>query len=189
MGGALSALCVSQLILLFAFRLPFLQGYGFGVALGLSLGACIGGFQWWILRKKFNRAYWWIVATALGTLISAFFQDVIVENWFDSLFPQLIVSAIFSGLAVGFIQWMFLAPKVSKALLWIPLSMLAQLLAQIPILPTIPIDRTTAPSATFMIQFIAFVVGQIMLNGLILGAVTGVPMSRFLQQQDEKRQP
>ena len=88
MGGALSALFVSQLILLFAFRLPFLQGYGFGVALGLSLGAYIGGFQWW-----------------------------------------------------------------------------------------------------FMIQFVAFVVGQIMLNGLILGAVTGVPMSRFLQQEDEKRQP
>jgi len=185
-GGALTALTTSQIVVMAAQRLPLLQGPGFGIMLGLSLGVSIGAFQWWVMRQPFSKAYWWIVATGLSTVVSGLIQDSILRNWLDSFWGYLSVSAIATGLLTGLAQWLFLTTRVKKAWVWIPTTVLAQFLSNLVLLVALPRNLNIAPSATTILQTIAFVVAQIMMTGLVLGAVTGIPMSNFIRQ---KRSP
>ena len=40
----------------------------YGILAGSAIGAAMGSFQWLILRRYVNRAYWWIIMSLLGWL-------------------------------------------------------------------------------------------------------------------------
>jgi hypothetical protein len=52
-----------------------IDGYPFYLEEALVVGVTIGLCQWFVLRQTFRRAYWWVIATAIGTLISVTFVN------------------------------------------------------------------------------------------------------------------
>lgn len=181
-GGALIATLVSQTVFFIAQRTPLLQGPGFGIAIALSAGLSLGVCQWFVLRTKFNRAYWWSVATAIGTVPFLFLQDS-ARSFSDVIFLQMLIAAICGGLTLGVAQWLFFVSKVRGAWLWMPVSMLAQFLSSLVLLTSISFDRNSQPSGLLLFELIAFTIGQILLGSAISACITGVPLVRFIEQK------
>ena len=191
-GGSLVALILTQITFSIAKRLPLLMGPGFGITLGLCLGLSAGVFQWWILHKHFHAAHEWIIATAFASVASLFLQEPAIAalsalteaNYF---LVGVIASVVVTGVVIGIAQWIVLVERVKGAWVWIPTTLLAQLLVNL-LSVRMSIDRTASPSIFAMVQSIAFIVGQTVLRGFVRGAITGIPMAKFIEQERKRKQ-
>ena len=123
----IASICGSFLRLAIA-RTPYMLDIA--PLLCLAGGAAAGGCQWLVLRHEFRRSYWWIVATAIGTLMSEYaiaFARVLAfpdMSWLgNGLFPILLGAAI-----LACVQTLFFAGRVRAAWRWILVSLLGALL-------------------------------------------------------------
>ena len=115
-----------------------------GITLGVQ-GLLFGLLQWLVLQSEIRRAYWWILATLLGTLIGVYvelaayyllIQPIIMQVAVGSptsaqiiaLVLNVISSSVFSGTAIGIAQWLVLRRAANRASLWIPVTMLSMFL-------------------------------------------------------------
>lgn len=89
-----------------------------GVAIGLGLG--VG--QWLFLRRLFDGAGWWIVASLIGFGVAGFAMGI---GTTDELARRGLTSEIVGfvlGAAAGVAQWVVLRRMSNRAVWWLPAS-------------------------------------------------------------------
>ena len=168
-----------------------------------GLGALfISAFQWWVLRRQFRKAYWWIVATVLSTYlgiavaggfvgymldvfsdpavwaIAPFFQSLTLRSWLTQLMQALIL---------GIAQWLFFRGKVKGAAWWIVAVVVANVL--IALLSVVgpqwnAIDVGVAGDNTRIAMY--YLYGQLMglIGAVIYSAIPGVVLLWFIEQKE-----
>ena len=98
---------------------------GFG-ALGTGLG--VGFAQWLLLRVHLNRAYWWIIVSAVGLSLGLVPMFIISVGLMaaEASFAAIAATALFGGAVSGFFcglgQWLVLRTQAGKAGWWIAIS-------------------------------------------------------------------
>ncbi|NJK28979.1 MAG: protein kinase [Acaryochloris sp. SU_5_25] len=105
---------------------------GFGIA-GAIGGALGGVLQWFILRRYFARASWWILATTLGAAVGNIVWSIVIfaqiSDGSDSNRARIIIiSALYFGVN-GILQWLILRRHFFKAGWWVLVSILGGTLA------------------------------------------------------------
>lgn len=81
------------------------------VTLGVLVGAAVGSLQWLVLRRRFDDASRWIVASMAGWVAGWFIGGSIV--------------GVISGTLIGLLQWVVLRRWVEQAVWWIAASTIA----------------------------------------------------------------
>jgi hypothetical protein len=87
------------------------------IVAGAIAGAVIGAGQWLVLRSTGIDARW-IPATAVGLALGLAVGTAIVD--YGTSVADLAVVGAFSGLGVGFAQWLLIRGRVRASLVWIP---------------------------------------------------------------------
>ncbi|MBE9060032.1 hypothetical protein [cf. Phormidesmis sp. LEGE 11477] len=148
---------------------------------GLIVGVC----QWFILRLYFERAYWWIVLTAVGEIPFYLFRQGYFLFLFytvgesDSLMRFYVGLLAFVGaLFPGIFQWLFFRRRVRRAWMWIVASAIAEL--WIPRLIGMYLIQGT--SILLLEMSHARFLLAITVTGIILGVITGIPVADFINQ-------
>jgi hypothetical protein len=85
---------------------------------GALAGAAIGTGQWLVLRKRLERAWWWIVATAVGEATGLAIGSALVD--YGTAPGQLAVQGALTGLAIGLLQAQILRRNGAEWRLWAP---------------------------------------------------------------------
>lgn len=126
--------------------------------------------QLWILKKyKITISKWWILAGILGIIISELIAGIILWklqiNRSDlGIFqggpplPEALIFS-FSGLLIGFFQWLVIKKQFSNSVYWIPANFLGWGLCHL-----------------VMFHFLAFFPGA-----LVLGISTGLSFSQIIK--------
>jgi hypothetical protein len=89
---------------------------------GAVIGISIGISQWFVLRRRIDRAAWWIPASIVGFAIGKFGADAVVQA--ETGIGGVVLSGFAIGIAAGFAQWVVLVRHVSRAELWVVASAL-----------------------------------------------------------------
>ncbi|MBI4785924.1 MAG: hypothetical protein HY782_02625 [Chloroflexi bacterium] len=89
----------------------------------IGLGAAIGVAQWLVLRKYLTRTRNWTLATLVGHSLS-FVVPQTFHVWEEGVAPFL-----FSGVALGLLQWLVLRGQVANGMWWIAITLAAWILA------------------------------------------------------------
>jgi len=114
--GATSVSWVVGAILYYTLNLVVLGGVGEVVG-GTIWGLVVGIGQWLVLRRWLDRAGWWVLATAAGSLLAAS-VDVGLQGLLGEKAGGLILM-IGLGPGVGVLQWLFLRQQVTRAGWWL----------------------------------------------------------------------
>lgn len=95
-------------------------GWLFGFMLGrdLGIGAGFGITQWLVLRSRVNQAGWWILASALGWIISLAVVVAVVPS------EIAVLAFLLLGALMGTAQWLVLRRWFDRASWWIVISAL-----------------------------------------------------------------
>jgi hypothetical protein len=107
-------------------RLSFITpGLVSTIVIGMTMGMIMGFFQWLVLRGRIARARLWAPASAAGWALgfSLGAEAAFRLEWVGAAFGLLI--GIATGLCVGVFQWAILRPSVTRAWIWIPVSVFA----------------------------------------------------------------
>ncbi len=86
---------------------------------GILMGAVLGLGQWLVLRKYLPGSGWWVLATAIGYLLSGLVGRLLpigLSNLQSVLLP------LESGIALGISQWVVLRQRLNQAGWWIVFS-------------------------------------------------------------------
>ncbi|MEL6938867.1 MAG: hypothetical protein AAFO84_06710 [Cyanobacteria bacterium J06598_1] len=167
------------------------------VIIGLVFGLC----QWFVLRIHFRKAYWWIVATALGYGMASLLGEGLLKFVFSVLSDPSVwgIAPLFSsesaaytgqalmyGAVVGIAQWLFFrARHVHKSAAWIPVIVLTMLLIQ----------RVPSPNFSVFMQqldgslpglYMLFQMASIVVSGIVFGLSTGLLLLDFISQKEEQ---
>ncbi|MEL7142390.1 MAG: hypothetical protein AAGL08_09245 [Cyanobacteria bacterium J06573_11] len=181
--GSAVLMNVVNLFFLYANKLPAASLLQLGLLLlnALAVGAAIGLCQWLLLCCHFARAYLWILATAIGTLLSVFISKAIFSALFALGFAAATTVDISQWLqyAAGLdamvvaAQWIFLRGQVPRAWRWILFSAIAAI--AVPFL--LKFDGFILPTGQSPVQLLLTVI----VWGIFTGAITGIPMVDFIK--------
>lgn len=139
------------------------------VANWATLGASLGIAQWFVLEPHLRISALWVLTSALGWSVFAFFPGR-PEGWF------------IAGLAVGFLQWLFLRRKVAKgAFWWVPANAVAWAVAGL-IASIVLWAIQQYGGIPFPISFVL----AAPLGGLIGGLLIGFVLARMTALPQEK---
>jgi hypothetical protein len=148
------------------------------VPLFLISGIAQSVFHWWVLRREFQRAYWWIVIAALGGMLSNFCIGAAAPFLFSQsqmlgAFGMTLIGALISGCA----QSLFFSTHVKGAWYWLGFTVLAALLifGVYALEEFFRGDRFISPWVIFMSNAI--------MGGTLAGVVTGIPLVNFANQK------
>jgi hypothetical protein len=135
-------------------------------------------FHWWVLRREFRRAYWWIVIAVLGGVLSSGFISAAAPLLFSQ--SQAIAAfgtSLISVLVMGCAQSLFFATRVKGAWYWLGFNVLAALLVFgiYAFAEMVRGDRTISPWVIFLSNAIV--------SGTLTGIVTGIPLVNFVNQK------
>ena len=165
---------------------------------GSIVGAGVGIMQWLVLRRRFHRAGWWVLASTMGSAVGwAVGQNLIepvtmfLSRYEEALGGRVVVSlsvfGVMVGGMVGTMQWLVLRRWVYRAGWWILANTLGWATA---FLADPVVVLALWPSAV-----LATIMGEVTF-GAVLGAITGVTLvwlSRHsfpgAQEQGQPRQP
>ncbi len=84
-----------------------------GAVIGLSVGIA----QWLVLRRRINRAGWWILASIVGFGVGKDVGDMVAQA--VSVAAGLGLAGIVIGISLGLSQWLVLRRHVPDAHWWI----------------------------------------------------------------------
>lgn len=90
---------------------------------GVVIGVAVGILQWLVLRRRINRAGWWILASIIGFAVGKFGGDAIAQAVSGPVGFGLSGAAI--GASLGMAQWVVLRRHVAQAGWWVLASALA----------------------------------------------------------------
>ncbi len=135
-------------------------------------------FHWWVLRREFRQAYWWIVIAALGGLLSNLCIAVAAPLLFSQ--SQMLGAfgvSLISTLIVGSAQSVFFAMRVKGAWYWLAFSLVATILVFgiYALNEIVGGDRLISPWVTFLSNAIV--------GGTLTGVITGIPLVNFANQK------
>lgn len=85
----------------------------------VTVGLAIGILQWFLLQRRFKKAWQWILATTIGWAAAAAINFAAVPDGMDFLAGLLI------GVSVGTAQWLILRREVQWAGWWIVINVIA----------------------------------------------------------------
>jgi hypothetical protein len=160
------------------------RGFTLYVLLGAGIGLGLGLMQWLVLRRYFTPAGLWIWSSGAGLMGG--FGLIVLARWmvyysFGSsaldLFETL-VGGLF-GLGLGFMQWLVLRRWLRRAGWWMP-AWAAGVAAGW--FSADQVERSLGGDA-------GFVVGMLVVSGLVSGAVTGLVLAwlrQFPKEQSEE---
>lgn len=146
------------------------------------VGLILGIAQWLVLRNRFPRSGWWILATVFGLGVSwspAWTLAISVLSsggaiWRFSLEWPIVLGI--SGVVVGFFQWLILRTWVFKASRWILASSIAGLAGGV--LAMLVFDLTfryiDSPILTWFLPVITGIAA-----GLVYGSITGLALVKL----------
>ena len=164
------------------------------VASGTIEATLVGLIQWWAMHPWFpmiSRGRWWL-ATLIGALVAyvmGYLPPTLMslgEQTSQAQAPiaepeQWLVLLLAAGLGVvggavlSFAQWLTMRHKVRGASIWIPANMLAWMVG----MPLIFLGIDTAQKLGGMFWPILFMVGVLLLTGLVVGAIHGAFLVRL----------
>jgi hypothetical protein len=164
------------------------------VGLALSLwGTLIATMQWTLLRRRLDRAGWWIPVTIAGWGLAGAMAGGLSAG-FHILSPtgaesDVTVTTVAVGsvpllLLPGLIQWVWLRRQVAGAAVWLLASAGAQFLAIVAASAVVRVGLVSAGwlrPEDFPSVRVVFLAGVVM--GPVVGTVTGVAIGRLLRQQ------
>lgn len=156
----------------------------------LCFGLITGLSQWWVIRSRFEHAYWWIIASVAGSLLVALFLitgDLVLYNLSYVGFVQSAIKTIFPALAISIPQALFFASRTKAAWKWVAFALLAHAIA-------LPLDGLlNLINAQVGWPNVAYLTVTSLLSavsGAVLGAIAGIPLVKFAQNQAKaKRSP
>ncbi len=91
------------------------------------IGVSFGLGQWWVLRREFEGAGWWVLVTLVAYPLGSLLPGVLPV--IDAPFRGGLMMMFSFGLALGVLQWLVLRVHVHQAGWWILISILGWLLA------------------------------------------------------------
>lgn len=164
------------------------------VASGTIEATLVGLIQWWAMHPWFpmiSRGRWWL-ATLIGALVAyvmGYLPPTLMslgEQTSQAQTPlaepeQWLVLLLAAGLGVvggavlSFAQWLTMRHKVRGASIWIPANMLAWMVG----MPLIFWGIDIAQKLGEMFWLILFMVGVLLLTGLVVGAIHGAFLVRL----------
>jgi hypothetical protein len=98
-------------------------GFGVGLIVGekvgsileaAAVGASVGTAQWFLLRRHFPGAGWWVLATTVGWVVGEFLSSELEA----SLGPSIVTFAVF-GAPIAISQWIVLRRHFRSAGWWV----------------------------------------------------------------------
>lgn len=144
------------------------EGYQF--YLGISVGLGVGLTQWLRLKKYSNIGVKWVWYTALGAGVPFLIFDLLkLYGHVNFGNRYLLYSVSVAGLSVGTLQHLLLKPYTTKAINWIPLSLIGWVCAALTVLA---LDYTKLISSSPMIGLVLNL-SLILGGGAVLGFITG----------------
>jgi hypothetical protein len=155
--------------------------------LGLLLGGILMGLiQGIAFMNPINRAYWWTLATALGSFLAVIlllFYLPYASNVLEGVEVLLAIGAIV-GVAIGLPQWLVLRGMVPEAGWWLVWSGTGWACAfSAPYLLTQSGEGILASFAnTSLGEFIYPIIGL-----LLVGMITGIAFAYLFSQPNDKR--
>ncbi len=145
-----------------------IEGYQF--YLGISVGMGVGLTQWLRLKKYSSIGIKWVWYTALGAGLPFLIFDLLkIYGHINFGDRYLLYSVSVAGLSVGITQYLLLKPYSSKAINWIPLSLIGWVCAALTVLA---LDYTKLISSSPMIGLVLNL-SLILGGGAVLGLITG----------------
>jgi hypothetical protein len=164
------------------------------VASGTIEATLVGLIQWWAMHPWFpmiNRGRWWL-ATLIGALVAyvmGYLPPTLMslgeqtsqaqapiaepEQWL--VLPLAAGLGVVGGAVLSFAQWLTMRHKVRGASIWIPANMLAWMVG----MPLIFWGIDIAQKLGGMFWLILFMVGVLLLTGLVVGAIHGAFLVRL----------
>lgn len=110
-------------------------GHMIEIAVGLialtsavGLGTVVGLAQWFIVRRSVAiRVIAWLGATILAFLIAILVE--LLMKFENNTIWKVILGSFITGTTLGVLQWIVLYKKISRAFLWIGISLMSWLIA------------------------------------------------------------
>lgn len=108
-----------------------INGYQCYVGIGVGMG--VGFMQWLTLRKRAGFSSRWLWYTIIGVGTPFLLFDLLKHlGHYDFGDHYLLYSVSLGGLSVGIMQSLLLRHHTSKAVIWIPMSLIAWIAAGLP---------------------------------------------------------
>jgi predicted branched-subunit amino acid permease len=85
----------------------------------VTVGLAIGILQWFVLQRRFKKAWQWILATTAGYALGSLISNAAIPQGMDFL------AALLIGLTTGSAQWLILRREVQWAGWWIVINIIA----------------------------------------------------------------
>jgi hypothetical protein len=85
----------------------------------VTVGLAIGILQWFVLQRRFKKAWQWILATTAGYTLGSLLSNAAIPQGMDFL------AALLIGLTTGLAQWFILKREVQWAGWWIVINIIA----------------------------------------------------------------
>lgn len=155
------------------------------ILMSLAAGTVAGACQWLLLRRHVKKAYEWIIATAIGTMLSMTLPRLFVSGLISLLAPAPDLQEPLYGVVawlgpllisgtMSIVQWLFWVSRVQNAWRWIVFSMLAAFVVP----KLMRFEGLVVPGSQSLIQSLLAVVFW----GVFVGAITGIPVVDFLKE-------
>jgi len=144
-----------------------------GSILGIALGTGVGTLQRTVLWRRISRGAWWILASAVGgllTLQAAFFFGFSTSyESFHALLGWIAIVAL-AGVVTGALQWVVLRKQFSRAGWWVLASAVGWTLSVIGV-RALPWGGDDSDALWGMLA-----------TGVVFGALTGAVLIWLLRQ-------
>jgi len=180
------------LFTLLGLAVGFLAGFVLGhivlgnVSVGIGIGAVVGLFQWFLLRRHIPHSAWWIPAAVIGLTVPLGLYGIAWLIWgipFDLGWPMgglgWAVCFLVGGAFMGRLQLLVLRRRVAESRSWVLYSAIGWCASVFPMM--IPPDMTSDLPIPLLIMRNAMVSPAT--GGILLGAITGMGMMRLLRQR------
>ncbi|KAF3884176.1 MULTISPECIES: CHAT domain-containing protein [Nostocales] len=160
----------------------------FGIVVG---GIVTGVAQWWGLRKRIAKIFWWLLATPIGWVIGwaiggSLIQQAIARIEYTDKFPALfqneisflilrvLLGAILFGVVLALAQWFVLRELSTKANWWIVFNPLG--------------TAVSIVSGVIVSRNVDWITGAIV-GGLVFGVITGSTILYLLHHPIHRGRP
>ena len=149
-----------------------LPNYG-SAAVVAALGAGVGIWQWFVLRRRVSRSGWWVLASILGLAVAAVVGTAVaLARGYSAIPENFAVVAGVGGAMAGLMQWFVLRRQVSRAGWWVLASTVGWAVSG------------TVSGLVDQLEFMGFLALPVGVAGcgVVLGAVTGLALVWLLRQ-------